>query len=339
MDAQTSWVRGAPPANLSEDPQPAADGRGRPAVPLIEPYTSVLDRYGAALRLAAVSDQTRRTYASKVRQFLAWLAQTDLDGDPLTTKDARDQAVHVYRTHLQAGLDRKPATINGALAAIDDFYIRHGLGPAPVARVDLPKTTPTALTKQEAIRFLRAVEATPSPRDQALALVPFYAGTRIAEVVGLNVNDVDRQARNAILRVDRKAGKAREIPIHPRLLAALTDWLNERSDWPEADSPPLFLNQQGKRLTARGAHAIITAITQRADLPDGTTARVLRHTFATRLAHGGANLVTVADLLGHAHLDTTRVYAQPTPDAAVKALQLLDIIDDPALLPLIPVSG
>jgi integrase/recombinase XerC len=78
----------------------------------------------SSLRSLPLSEQTRRTYASKVRQFLAWLAGADLAADPLTSADGRD-----YRTHLQAVLRRSPATVNNALAAINDFYIRRGLGP------------------------------------------------------------------------------------------------------------------------------------------------------------------------------------------------------------------
>ena len=76
---------------------------------------AVLDDYSKALKSAPLSEQTRRTYASKVRRFLAWLADADTDGDPLGAPDARDWAVRDYRTHLQAVLKRKPATVNNAL--------------------------------------------------------------------------------------------------------------------------------------------------------------------------------------------------------------------------------
>lgn len=214
--------------------------RGRPAVELPEPYAGVFGDYGAALRSAPLSDQTRRTYASKVRQFLAWLADCDTVGDPLHAKDARDWAVRDYRAHLQGVMKRKPATVNNALAAIDDLYIRRGLGPANAARADLPKTAPKALTERAAVRFLRAVEARHSPRDKAIALIPFYAGARIAEVVSLDVDDVQLSARKGIMRIYGKGEKVREIPIHPQLRTALTGWLDERPGWPGADSPALF---------------------------------------------------------------------------------------------------
>ena len=134
--------------------------RGRAALALSDRYRVFLDEYVAALRSAPLSDQKRRTYESKVRQFLAWLAQADVDGDPLNAAGARDWAVRDYRTHLQT-MQAQPATVNDALAAIDDLYTRRRLGPANATRADLPKTAPKALTRHAAIRFLRAVEAWP----------------------------------------------------------------------------------------------------------------------------------------------------------------------------------
>jgi integrase/recombinase XerD len=300
--------------------------RGRAAVGLSEPFAAVLDEYTAALGSAPLSEQTRRTYASKVRQYLAWLADTATEGGALGARDARDWAVRDYRTHLQAVLKRKPATVNNALAAVDDLYIRRGLGPANAARAELPRTAPKALDTRAAVRFLREVQKRPSPRDRAIALVPFYAGTRIAEITGLDVDDVRLSARKGILRILGKGEKVREIPIHPDLRTALTDWLDERADWPGADTRALFLNQRGGRLSVKGTHDIITTIATAAGLEeDEITAHVLRHTFATRLVRGRTDLVIVAELLGHARLETTRAYSRPTQQDAIDALELLDV--------------
>ena len=89
---------------------------------------------------------------------------------------------------------------------------------------------------------------------------------------------------------------------------------------PGAAGPALFVNQRGGRLSATSAHNIITAIAAAADLDDKTTAHVLRHTFATTLVRGGADLVTVAELLGHARLETVRIYTRPTEDDKIRAL-------------------
>jgi hypothetical protein len=145
---------------------PSGRRRGRPAVTLPATYVEILDDYVAALRTAPLSEQTRRTYASKVRQFLAWLPGADLDADPLTSADGRDWAVRDYRTHLQAVLKRSPATINNALAAIDDFYIHRGLGPASAARLEITAAAPRALDQRTQLRYLREVQRCPSPRDR-----------------------------------------------------------------------------------------------------------------------------------------------------------------------------
>jgi len=144
----------------------------------------------------------------------------------------RDRAVRDYRSHLQAVLKRRPTTVNGALAAVDDFYIRRGLGPARALRVDIPDAAPRALEHRAQVRYLRAVDTRPSPRDQAVALVPFYAGARISEIVALDVGDVRLSARKDVLRISGKGERVREVPIHPKLAEALKSWLAERRDWP-----------------------------------------------------------------------------------------------------------
>ena len=275
---------------------------------------------------APLAQQTRRTYASKARQYLAWLADAELDRDPLDSPDGRDWAVRDYRTYLHAVLKRQPATVNNALAAVDDLYIRRGLGAANAKRMEIPETAPRALDKRAQIRYLRAVQACSSPRDQALALVPFYAGARIAETVALDVDDMRLSARKGTLRILGKGERVREIPIHPGLRKALVDWLHERNDWPGAgDSPALFLNQRGNRLSVRGAHDVITRMAERAGLDDHVTAHVLRHSFATTLVRGGTDLVIAAELLGHARLETTRVYTRPTAEDRSKAVALLPV--------------
>jgi site-specific recombinase XerD len=287
----------------------------------------VFDEYVRALAAAPLSEQTRRTYASKARQYLAWLAGAELDGDPLDSGEGRDWAVRDYRSYLQAVAKRKPATVNSALAAVEDLYIRLGLGPANAKQVEIPEAAPRALDERAQIRYIRAVRGCPSPRDRALALVPFYAGARISETAALDTDDVRLSARKAILRIYGKGERVREIPIHRKLRKALEDWLNERRDWPGADTPALFLNQRGHRLSAKGAHDIITGIAERNGLEDHVTAHTLRHTFATTLVRGRTDLVVAAELLGHARLETTRVYTRPTGEDRAKAVDLM-LVDE-----------
>jgi site-specific recombinase XerD len=118
----------------------------------------------------------------------------------------------------------------------------------------------------------------------------------------------------------------REVPTHLQLRQPLLDWLDERRTWPgAATSKALFLNRRGGRLSARAASTVFSAIAQAAGLEDSTTAHIGRHTFVTQLIRGGEDLVTVAELAGHARLDTLRVYSQPTDDDKQVALRHLTV--------------
>jgi len=312
---------------VTENVRPVPDRRqrGRRPTPLTVGLESVHAAYATALASAPLSAETRRTYASKLRQYLAWLQAADLDGDPLADPAARDQAVRKWRTHLLTVARQAPATVNNALAAVDDFYTRRGIGRVAAERADLLATPPRTLDKRAQRRWLGAVEDQSSPRDRALAGIPFYAGARLAETVRLDVLDV-RISRKGVLRIRGNGDRIREVPIHPKLRTDIRLWLQARGDWPGADADPaLFLNHRGARLSVRGARDVIARIAAAAGLDDDTTARVLRHTFASTLVRGGTDLVIVADLLGHTRLDTTRGYTKPNAKDRTRALDLLPI--------------
>jgi len=171
----------------------------------------------------------------------------------------------------------------------------------------------------------QAIAARTAPRDRVLALLPLYAGLRVSETVALDTDDVRLSARKGTLRVRGKGGKPRDLPVHAQLRTDLQAWLDERPDWPGAGtSPALLLNRRGGRLSVRGASDIICGIAAEANLDDEhITAHTGRHTFATTLIRGGTDLVTVADMLGHARLDTVRLYTRPTAADRERALNLL----------------
>ncbi|MFI6599194.1 hypothetical protein ACIBHX_23320 [Nonomuraea sp. NPDC050536] len=130
-----------------------------------------------------------------------------------------------YRRYLLREADPKRSVryVNNALAALDDFYVRRGLGKADIAREDIPKTASKAMNGPAQIRWLRAIEDWPHARDRALALLPFYAGLRIGDSVALDVPDAHLSARKGVLVVYGKGGKVREVPIHPQLRQPLID--------------------------------------------------------------------------------------------------------------------
>jgi site-specific recombinase XerD len=276
-----------------------------------------------------MTGQARRTYLSRVRMFLAWLADTDVDGDPLTDPTAAGWAARDYKAYLHGTLKRAPATVNATLAAISDLAIRRNLGKldsAQVARLDLPaRRAPRALTGRNDTRWQRAAQAA-TPRDRALTAVMRLAGARIAETVCLDLDDLPSTQRRRRLRIHGKGRKNRSLPVHPELAAALDAWLVVRRAKPGADTEPaVFLNRAGGRLSARAADHIIAGIARAGGLDDEVTPHVLRHTFATDLVRGGTDLVTVAELLGHASLDSTRIYTLPTHDDLDAAVARLTI--------------
>lgn len=323
--------------NTKPSPEtPAPRRRGARPTPLPDDFAEFLTTYAAELEKVPLSADTRRTYVSRVRMFLAWLAdgtgsgssRRRFRGDPLTNPTARDWAIRDYRLYLlrEASPKRSVRYSNNALAALDDFYVRLGLGKANVGRDELPKTAPKAMEANAEIRWLRAVESWPHARDRAIALLPFYAGLRIGDIVALDVEDVRLSARKGALRVFGKGGKTREVPVHPALGAVLQAWLGERSGWPgAAGERALFLSRRGGRLTTRAASDVFTAITAHAGLEDATTAHVGRHTFVTRLIRGGEDLITVAELAGHARLETLKVYSHPTDEDKQSALRHLTV--------------
>jgi integrase/recombinase XerC len=264
------------------------DDRAAPLLPL--EFAAALAGYQRALRSAPLAAATRAKYVSRVRGYLTWLAASDrdveTDGDPLGEPAARDGAVRDWRAWAKSVARLRPATINNTLAAVDDFYLRRGLGAATTRREALPRRAPKALSQREVVRYLRAVEHCGSARDTVVALLPFYAGLRISEVVGLDLDDVALSARKGSLRVrgkGRDGGKLRELPLtRPELRSALAAWLDQRATWPTATTTPaLLLNRRGGRLSDRSARAIITAFGELVGLGDDPTAgfspHILRH--------------------------------------------------------------
>ena len=188
--------------------------------------SATLDRYRAWLARQPLAAHSRRTYATRVAQFIAFLSTTPAEyGDPLREPHARDYAVRDFKSHLKTVRRAKPASVNLALAAIDHFYRFLGLDRPVVDREDLPQHAPRALEPAEQVRFLRAVERCPSARDRALAQLFFYTGLRLGEVAALDADDVLLSARKGLVIVRSGKGDTyREVPLHREARAALDAW-------------------------------------------------------------------------------------------------------------------
>lgn len=288
-------------------------------------YEASLERRGEDLR-----PSTREKYTQRVKAYLAWLATGDHDGDPLIDRHARDGAVRDYRVMLKTQRKLRDSTLGGVLAALDDFYCQRGMGKADIRRDKLTRrTAPKALERRDVLRYLRAVERSRSGRDRAIALLPYRAGLRIGEVVGLDVDDVSLSARTGSLRVvgkGRDGGKVRRVELHSEVRPILRTWLDERPSWRGADeTPALFINRRaGSRITDRGARNIVCGFGQDLDFePFGP--HTLRHTFGTELRKAGVDLATIAELMGHSSLETTRIYTLPSEDEKALAIEKLTV--------------
>ncbi|RCW46149.1 integrase/recombinase XerC [Halopolyspora algeriensis] len=306
--------------------QPAEPGRpGSSSSPRSH---RILAEYRAALARANLSDDARRAYASRVAGFLDWLAtgrDPQAGDDPLREAPARDAAVRDYRAHLKTVRRAKPNTINAVLTALDHFYTHHlGLGRPVACRENRPATAPAALDEGEQRRFLQAVQQHASTRDRAIVLMLLYAGLRAEELARLDVADVPVSARRGTVLVragrGRDRGTRREVQLHRAAREAVHVWLQERSSWPgSGSSEALWLNRRGGRLSVRSVNTIVREIAVVAGLVHESGAHAgkarvhphtLRHTFAAQLLRSGVDVVTVADLMGHAKLDSTRVHAR-----------------------------
>jgi site-specific recombinase XerD len=284
----------------------------------------LLAEYADHLGRAPLSGHTPRTYLGAVRAYLGWLQGADADGDPLNDATAKDWAVRDYRSYLVTVAKRATPTVNKHLAALQDFYVWRGLGqPQGVKRHQVARHAPKALDPRAKLRYLRAVEACPSARDRAIALLPLYAGTRIAEIAALDVADVRLSARKGELHLVGKGEKSRTVPVHPKLREALGAWLADRPDRPGAGSAALFTSFRGTRMTTDALSDVIDRITSSAGLDDEVTSHRLRHTFGTELTRSGVDIVTVAELMGHASLETTRLYTRPSHADMQRAVDLL----------------
>ena len=239
----------------------------------------------AAFRGGAVADAT-------VEELEAWLAGMRADGLASSTLARRVSAVRAYFRHL---------VLIGARSE------------NPAASVKLPRrlrTLPRALSPAETERLIdAAVGTTPrSLRDRALVELLYGAGLRVSEATGLEKGSVSIEER--VVRVLGKGGKERLVPLGRPAAEAVRRYLAlGRPHLDRRYRPELFLNARGGALTRAGAFLILRKLAERAGLEPGRVhPHLLRHSFATHLLEGGADLRSVQEMLGHADLGTTERY-------------------------------
>jgi integrase/recombinase XerD len=267
-------------------------------------YRRDLRRYAAFLVEGGVSDVGAVSEAT-VSAFLVRLREGDPEHPPLSATSAGRAVVAVRGFHKFCVLDGL-ATHDPAAAVRP---------PAPARR--LPKALP--LGDVEAI-----LEASGSPgttlalRDRALLELLYGTGARISEAVGLDVDDLDRVDATVLLR--GKGGKQRMVPIGSYALTAIDAYLTRsRPELAAVGTPEragaLFLNARGGRLSRQSAWTVLTKAADRAGVTRDVSPHTLRHSFATHLLEGGADVRVVQELLGHASVTTTQIYTLVTVDS------------------------
>ena len=180
----------------------------------------------------------------------------------------------------------------------------------------LPKKLPNFLYQEE-LKKLLAEPNTKSPlglRDQAILEVIYGTGLRVAEIVRMNINDVDFDEGE--IKVLGKGAKERIVLFGSHAQAALHNYIREGRPFllAQKKTPALFINRRGGRLTCRSVERMITFYAKEAQLQKRVTPHTLRHSFATHLLSGGADLRMVQELLGHVSLSTTQVYTHITKE-------------------------
>jgi integrase/recombinase XerC len=170
-----------------------------------------------------------------------------------------------------------------------------------------PKHLPSTLDADQVASLLAIGGDEPLEiRDRAILELFYSSGLRLAELVGLNLGDVDVNDR--MVRVVGKGSKERVVPVGRKALAALHDWHQVRSELAPSGEPALFVSRQGRRISRRSVQVRVNHWAKVQAVPTGVHPHMLRHSFATHLLESSKNLRAVQEMLGHASLSTTQIY-------------------------------
>jgi integrase/recombinase XerD len=259
----------------------------------LDGYARDLRRYEAHLSALEVPSLDGVSEAH-VSAFLAVLREGSHDHPPLAASSAARALVAVRGLHK--------------------FAVREGLVALDPAREVKPPAAPRRLPKALPVGdVLRLLETPGGLRDRALLEVLYSTGARISEAVGLDLDDIDAIERTVLL--DGKGGKQRLVPIGRPALDALDAYLVRTRPGLAAagrGSPAVFLNVRGGRLSRQSAWQTLKVAAERAGITATVSPHTLRHSFATHLLEGGADVRVVQELLGHASVTTTQIYTLVT---------------------------
>ena len=263
-----------------------------------------------------------RNYTTDLLDFFQFLGTKGVG----SLKEVDRHVVRDYLSHLM-GRGLVKASIARKLSAIRSFYrylLREEMiSTSPVATTSSPKLDrrlPAFLTIEEMEKLLEAPDLSKpvGQRDRALLELLYASGLRVSELVSLNLEQVDLDSRE--IRVRGKGAKERIVLMGKPAATALSDYfIQGRPELSgEKKSRALFLNRYGERLTERMVQKILGDYASKVDIGKKVHPHMLRHTFATHLLDGGADLRVVQELLGHADLSSTQIYTHVTKSQARK---------------------
>ena len=277
-------------------------------------WSAALRRFDASMRARGMAEKTRRAYGVDLQQRAEWAGANELDPDTIDHRTLRRFAgVLSERGNSRSTVARK-------LAAIRAFYrhlVERGeIEGSPADLVSSPKRDsylPRVLRADEIAAILESIpQSEPlEMRDRAMFELGYAAGLRSEEIVNLDETDMDPDGEE--LRVTGKGGKVRVVPAGEQAWRAVERYLDRarpRLANPARPDPALFLSRTGRRLSTTDVRRRLQICTRRAAAGAGVSPHTLRHSFATHLLEGGADLRAIQELLGHASLSTTQTYTR-----------------------------
>jgi len=311
-----------------------------------EQGTPPRDAWGEALALLEedlrrrdAAPRTRRAYALDVGQFARWAIERDIAPQAVDPKAVRRYVAQLSERPTASGSERlAPSTCARKLAALRALFAsqrEHGrIAQNPADLVSSPRRgahLPRVLSAREAARLLDAIPASGAGavggplalRDRALFELAYSCGLRAEEIVSLRQADVDHDGEQ--LRVEGKGRKTRFVPVGEPAMAAVRAYLERARPMLAAPPPPpatrsgveppgvtdaLFLSKTGRALGTSDVRRRLRTWTRRVGVGEGSSPHALRHSFATHLLDGGADLRSIQELLGHASVSSTQIYTR-----------------------------
>jgi integrase/recombinase XerC/integrase/recombinase XerD len=275
-------------------------------------WREALSLFDKDLRRRGAAERTRRAYGADLGQLAAWCAERGLDPAQVDYKALRRYAAHLSERRVAA------TTVARKLAASRQFFgslVEHGhMGANPADLLPLPRKEqplPRALNAGDVSALLDRIPTTTplEQRDRALFEVAYGCGLRAEELVTLDVESVLFESEE--LRVEGKGSKTRILPIGEHALGAVRSYLERaRPALAGEDERALFLSKSGRRLSTSDVRRRLRAWARHARAQGAVHPHALRHSFATHLLEGGADLRAIQELLGHATISTTQVYTR-----------------------------